>query len=115
MVSIFKSEVESELDPLQFVFRQGRRADDAMNSIGHLFLQHLEDPEADARLLLTGFSSALNTLQPHLLLKKTAQMSVNPFIIKWSYSFSTNRTQHVRVNSSLYPNPQQHRCTSGLC
>lgn len=97
---MLKAEVNSELDPLQFAYRQGRSTDDAINSITHLTLKHLEDPKAYARLLFIDFSSAFNTLQPHLLLQKMIQMNVNPFI-KWFYSFLTDRTQNVRINNSL--------------
>lgn len=108
MVSILKSEVNPELDPLQFAYRQGRSTDDAINSITHLTLKHLEDPKAYARILFIDFSSAFNSLQPHLLLQKMTQMNVNPFIIKWFYSFLTNRTQNVRINDSV----SESKCSS---
>lgn len=104
MVSVLKSEVNPELDPLQFAYRQGRSTDDAINSITHLTLKHLENPKAYARLLFIDFSYAFNTLQTHLLLQKITQMNVNPFIIKWFYSsffFLTDRTQNVSINDSL--------------
>ncbi len=68
----------SELDPLQFAYRQERSTDDALNSISHLTLKHLEDPKAYARLLFIDFSSAFNSLQAHLLLQKVTQMTVDP-------------------------------------
>ncbi len=64
-------------------------------------IKHLENPRAYAKLLFVDFSSAFNTLQPHILLKTMQQMNVNPFIIKWFYSFLTNRSQQVRVNRTL--------------
>ena len=54
MVSLLKSEINSELDPLHY--RQGRSTDDAINSITHLTLKHLGDPKAYARLLFIDFS-----------------------------------------------------------
>lgn len=101
MVSVLKSEVNSELDPCQFAYRQGRGTDDAINSITHLAIKHLEDPKAYTRLLFVDFSSAFNTPLPHLLIAKLKQMSVNTFIIKWYFSILTNRIQHVRVNNAL--------------
>ena len=77
MVSVLKSETNSELVPLQFGHRQGRSTDDAINSIAHLTLKHLEDPKAYAYPLLIEFSPAFYTLQPHLLLQKMTQMNVN--------------------------------------
>ena len=89
---MLKSEVNSEIDPLQFDYRQGRSTDDAINSLTHLTLKHLEDPKANEGLLFIDFSSAFNKLQPHLLLQKMTKINGNPFIIKWFYSFLTNRT-----------------------
>ena len=63
--------------------------------------KHLENPRAYARLLFVDFSSAFNTLQPHVLLNTLQLMNVNPFITKWYHSFLTNRTQQVRVNRTL--------------
>ncbi len=101
VVSLLKSQIDSALDPFQFAYRQGRGTDDAIHGITHLTLKHLENPKAYARLLFIDFSSTFNTLQPHLLIEKLRQMSVNPFIIKWFYSFLTNRSQLVRVNNTL--------------
>ena len=72
MLSLLKAEVNLVLDPYQFAYRQGRGTDDA-----------------------------INTLQPHLLISKLRKMSVNPFLIKWYFSFLTNRSQQVRVNNTL--------------
>ncbi len=87
VVSMLKAEVASNLDPLQSAYRQGRGTEDAINSFMHLILKDLEDPKAYARLLFIDFSSAFNTIQPHLLINKMKQLSVNPCIIKWYYSF----------------------------
>ena len=101
MLSVLKAEVNLALDPYQFAYRQGRGTDDAINSITHFTVKHLECPKAYARILFIDFSSAFNTLQPHLLISKLRQMSVNPFLIKWYFSFLTNRSQQVRVNNIL--------------
>ena len=100
-MSLLKSEVMSKLDPWQFAYRQGRSTDDAVGSITHLVSKHLDDSKAYARLLFIDFSSAFNTLQPYLLLEKLKQMDVNPCIIKWYFSFLTNRTQQVKVNGKI--------------
>ncbi len=82
MLSMLKAEVNLALDPYQFAYRQGRGTDDAINSITHFTVEHLECPNAYAWILFIGFSSAFNTLQRHLLISKLRQMSVNPFLIK---------------------------------
>ncbi len=94
-------EVCPQLDPYQFAYKRQRGTDDVINSLVHLVIKHLENPRAYAKLLFVDFSSAFNTLQPHILLKTMQRMNVNPFIIKWFYSFLTNRSQQVRVNRTL--------------
>ncbi|KAI2644006.1 RNA-directed DNA polymerase from mobile element jockey [Labeo rohita] len=94
-------EVGSQLDPYQFAYKHQRGTDDAINSLVHLVTKHLENPMVYARLLFVDFSSAFNTLQPHILLKTMQRMNVNPSIIKWLHSFLTNRSQQVRVNKTL--------------
>jgi len=98
IVSMLKAEVANNLDPLQFAYRQGRGTEDAIISIMHLILKHLENNKAYARLLFIDFSSAFNTIQTPLLISKMEQLSVNPAIIKWYSSFLTDRTQCVKVN-----------------
>jgi len=99
VVTVFKKQVKSFLDPFQFAYKIGRGTDDAINCITHLVNSHLEDSQAYAHLLFIGFSSAFNTLQPIILMKKLIELEVNPFCIKWFYSFLTDRTQQVRVNN----------------
>ena len=89
-----------ELDPLQCAYKQGRSIDDAVRSITHLVLRHLEEAKAYAHLLFIDFNSAFNTLQRYLLLDKLKQLNVNPFIIKWYFSFLTNRVQCVKINEA---------------
>ena len=52
-------------------------------------------------VLFVDFSSAFNLIQPHILLKKLVQLNVNPFLIRWYYSFLSNRPQKVKFNSAL--------------
>ena len=51
------------------------------------------------------FSSAFNTIQPHVLIKKLLNLKVNPDLIIWIRQFLCDRQQRVRLNSSLnrYP------------
>jgi len=77
MVSFLKQDVGVFLDPFQFAYRQGRGTDDAISSISHLVRKHLEDPRAYAHILFVDFSSAFNTIQPHMLIQKLKHMNVN--------------------------------------
>ena len=45
MLSVLKAEVNLALDPYQFVYRQGRGTDDAMESITLFTVRHLECPK----------------------------------------------------------------------
>lgn len=101
LVSLLRSDIDPLEDPLQFAYRHSKGTDDAVNSISHLILKHLEDSEAYARQLFVDFTSAFNMVQPHLMIQKTSQMNVNPFLIKWYYSFLTSRTQVVKINNTL--------------
>jgi len=111
IVSMLKAEVANNLDPLQFAYRQGRGTEDAIISIMHLILKHLENNKAYARLLFIDFSSAFNTIQTPLLISKMEQLSVNPAIIKWYSSFLTDRTQCVKVNNCL---SEQRKISTGV-
>uniref|UniRef100_A0A8C9W7S9 Reverse transcriptase domain-containing protein n=1 Tax=Scleropages formosus TaxID=113540 RepID=A0A8C9W7S9_SCLFO len=85
------------LDPLQFAYRANRSADDAVNMGLHYILQHLDKPGTYARILFVDFSSAFNTIIPHLLLSKLSQLSVPTSICQWITNFLTDRQQIVRL------------------
>ena len=67
----------------------------------HHLYEHLDRQKSYARVLFMDFSSAFNTIQPHLMVKKLLSMSVNPALIKWLFSFLTDRTQRVRVGKAI--------------
>ena len=90
MACKLRLDVQDYLDPFQYAYRQGRGTDDAVNTVVHLILKHLDKPKAYARLLFIDFSLAFNLIQPHTLLTKLKQMNVNPYIIKWYHSFLTD-------------------------
>ena len=94
-------DVQDYLDPFQYAYRQGRGTYDAVNTVVHLILKHLDKPKAYARLLFIDYSLAFNLIQPHTLLSKLKQMNVNPYIIKWYHSFLTDIVQLVKVNQTL--------------
>jgi hypothetical protein len=96
-----RSETAEHQDPLQFAYARNRSTDDAILTLLHTILEHLEKPSTYARVLFIDFSSAFNTIQPHLLVNKLLAMEVNPVLISWIYSFLTQRTQRVRVGSTL--------------
>ena len=53
------------------------------------------------RLMFLDFSSAFNTIQPHLLVQKLLNMKLPLSVISWIFDYLTNRLQHVRLNGGL--------------
>ncbi len=52
-----------------------------------------------ARLLFIDFSSAFNTIQPHILTRRLLeQFELSNNLVGWILDFLTNRTKRVRVN-----------------
>jgi hypothetical protein len=94
-----RAETAAHQDPLQFAYCQGRNTQDAILTLLHGLYEHLDQSGSYARLLFVDFSSAFNTLQPHLLVEKLLAMDVNPGLISWVYSFMTSRPQQVRVGT----------------
>ena len=50
------------------------------------------------RSLFIDYSSAFNTMQPHLLINKLNRYDVHPSLQLWILNFLTNRTQHVETS-----------------
>lgn len=93
--------VDPLMDPLQFAYRAGRGVDDAKLFILETIHTHLETPNTIARLLFADFSSAFNTMQPHILAEKlTNRFNLDHQLTLWIINFLTNRSQRVLVNDS---------------
>ena len=94
--------VEHLMDPLQFAYRAGRGVDDAKIFLLETIHTHLETPNTIARLLFADFSSAFNTMQPHILAEKLiTRFNLDHLLTMWIIDFLTNRSQRVLVNGSL--------------
>ena len=52
------------------------------------------------RVLMVDFSSAFNTIQPHLMMQKLMSMALNPNIILWVQQFLTGRLQRVCLGTT---------------
>ena len=92
--------VEDKLDIFQFAYKRNRSTEDAVVTLIHFILKHLDKPKCTARALFLDFTSAFNTIQPELLLAKMIQMEINPHLVHWYHSFFTNRNQIVKVNQT---------------
>ena len=87
-------DIKDVLDLFQFAYKDKLGTGYAVNTLVHLILKHLKQPKAYACMPFVDFSSAFNTIQPHVLFVEK-EMKVNPFIIKWYHSFLTGRSQLV--------------------
>jgi len=96
VLKLILSQLKHSIDPLQFAYRKNRSTDDATLTLLNNAYTHLEKPASYVRILVSDFSSAFNTIQPHLMALKLLALNMNPRLILWIVSFLTNRTQAVR-------------------
>ena len=88
-------------DNFQFAYRSGRSVDDAILLFLDNVYSHLDTPRAYCRVLFVDFSSAFNTIQPHLLVNKLKDLKMNDYIVSWIIEFLTNRSQYVKFNNVI--------------
>ena len=96
------------LDPLQFAYKPHRGTDDAILTILHNAFLHFDKAGSNVRILFIDFSSAFNTIQPHLLALKLLHLDVNPKLILWIVNFLLPRTQSVCFQNSI--SSKSHTC-----
>ena len=95
-----KKQTDSHLDQFQFAYKKNRGTNDATLTLLHNLYTHLEKPNSFARVLFIDFSSAFNTIQPHLMAQKLSNLYVNPRLILWIIDFLFKRVQTVRYFNS---------------
>ena len=95
--------VQDDLDPLQFAYRHGRGVNDAIATLLHSVLKHLESPGCYARILFIDYSSAFNTIQRHQMIKKLISFKLPSPLIYWTHSFLSERPQRVKAGKVLSP------------
>ena len=91
------AECAEQLDPLQFAYKPRRGVDDAILLFSNNLYKHLDVPKGYVRTLFVDFSSAFNTIQPHILVNKLLEMNVSPNIALWIMRFLTHRPQYVSI------------------
>ena len=74
LVEMARKEVEPRLDKYQFAYARNRSTSDAISTVAHLTLKHLESNVAYVRMLFIDFSSAFNSIHTDILLRKLAQL-----------------------------------------
>ncbi|KAI3352058.1 hypothetical protein L3Q82_020873 [Scortum barcoo] len=65
--------VDVTVDPHQYAYRKNRSTEDAISSVVHTALTHLENKDSYVRLLFVDFTSAFNTIIPQTLVQKNSQ------------------------------------------
>ena len=87
------------MDPLQLAYRTNRSVDDAILQVLNSIYSHLEKPGTCIRLVYD-FSSAFNTIQPHVLSEKLLNMNVQASTIMWILAYLTNHPQFVKCSQN---------------
>ena len=82
-LNYLKPLVDPILDPLQFAYRSDRSCEDAILVLLDLLYSHLELNRNSARIIFFDFSSAFNTIQPHILITKLMGMDIPHGLIQW--------------------------------
>ena len=94
-------EVDSHLDSHQFAYRKGRSVEDATLCYVDCISKHLENRNSYARSLFIDFSSAFNTIIPHILVQKLLHLGVSISLCRFILDFLTDRTQFVFVDGKI--------------
>ena len=97
-------ECQSHLDPYQFAYKAKRSVEDAILYFTNNIYSHLDIPKSYVRSLFIDFSSAFNTIQPHILIPKLLHMGVNRTATQWILNFLTKRPQFVflKINDCCF-------------
>ena len=93
--------IKELIDPYQFAYQQTKSVQDAVLVLAHLLFKHTDEAKSYVRALFVDFSSAFNTMQTHILVRKLRSMEVKPSMILWVIDFLQNRVQRVRVRDTL--------------
>ena len=116
--SLILSAVEPMLDPLQFAHRAERSVEDTKLFLLDKLYKHLEQPQSHARILFADFSSAFNSMQPHILAQKLiSNFSLQLDLVLWIVDFFFNRQipagvcEYVALSASC----RLHWISTGLC
>ena len=94
-------QTEGKLDPPQFAYKRNKGVEDAILLFLHDAYTHLDKVGSFVRILFVDYSSAFNTIQPHLLTEKLFSLNVGPTLILWLIDFLVNRSLVVRYKNVL--------------
>ena len=92
---------KTHLDPYHFAYKHNGSTEDATLTLLHNAYTHLEKPGSFVRILFIDFSSAFNTIQPHLMASKLLKLDVNSRLIFWIVDFLVSRSQTDHHQAAL--------------
>ncbi|KAI3371976.1 hypothetical protein L3Q82_006846 [Scortum barcoo] len=93
--------VDVTVDPHQYAYRKNRSTEDAISSVVHTALTHLENKDSYVRLLFVDFTSAFNTIIPQTLVQKLTTLGLSFTLCNWVLDFLTDRPQSVRIHDDF--------------
>lgn len=88
----------SKVQQHQYAYRKNHSISDAVSSVIHSALTHLESGDSYIRLLFLDFSSAFNTIIPQTLANKRLLLGLIPSICMWVLNFLTHWPQSVKIH-----------------
>ena len=83
-------------DPFQFAYRSKRSCTDAILVMLEKLYHHTDRAREgnSVRIMFFDFSSAFNTIQPHLLVQKLLNHNIPGSILAWILNYLTDRSQY---------------------
>jgi len=96
-----KDSIDITVDSHQYAYKKNHSTDDAISSVVHTALTHLESRNSYVRLLFLDFSSAFNTIIPQTLVQKLSSLGLSPTLGNWVLDFLINIPQTVRIHITI--------------
>ncbi|KAI4888731.1 hypothetical protein NFI96_022238, partial [Prochilodus magdalenae] len=94
-----KATIDITVEPHQYTYRKNRSTDDAISSVVHTTLTHLEQRDSYVRMLFVDFTSTFNTMIPQTLTNKLCSLGLCPSLCNWVLDFLNNGPQSVRIHN----------------
>ncbi|XP_048578039.1 uncharacterized protein LOC125559895 [Nematostella vectensis] len=99
-LDLLTSQVIKKLDIKQFSV-SGKSTTHALVYMLHVILEALYRGNNYVRIFFADFSKGFDLVDHHSLLNEMRSLDVHPVITRWVFSFLTDRSQRVRIGSSL--------------
>ena len=100
-------EVGHLIDPKQFS-TQGKSTTHALVYLLHNIFSALYRGEIYARVFFADFSKSFDLVDHNVILSELETLGVNQLLINWIGSFLSQRSQQVKIASTLSPSVKAH-------